>query len=142
MKPDYIPSFNSKSYLRPGGVNLSQVESINITYPDKDDFLKNGCHSEVGYKIKQGFLNVDFSDNAENPPAMTEEEINTHIIGVVLVEQYNMKKGLELFGDRGEKEVTKELQNIHDMNTYKPMDASMLSYQDRKDALDSVLFIT
>ena len=73
---------------------------------------------------------------------MTEEEINTHIIGVVLVEQYNMKKGLELFGDRGEKEVTKELQKIHDMNTYKPMDASMLSYQDRKDALDSVLFIT
>ena len=32
-------------------------------------------------------------------------------------------------GERGEKAVTKELQKIHDMNTYEPMDASKLSYQ-------------
>ena len=53
-----------------------------------------------------------------------------------------MKKGLELFGERGEKAVTKKLQKIHDMNNYEPMDASKLSYQDIKDALASMLFIT
>ena len=51
---------------------------------------------------------------------------------VVLVEHYNMKKGLELFGEQGDKAVTKEIQNIHDMNTYKPMDASKLSCQEKK----------
>ena len=141
-KPYYIPSFSSKSYSRPGGVNLSQVESINIAYPDEDDFLKNGCHSGAGYKVKQGVINVNFSENAENPPAMTEEEINAHIMGVVLVEHYSMNKGLELFGECGEKAVTKEPQKIHDMNTYKPMYASKIFYQERKDALASILFIT
>ena len=53
-----------------------------------------------------------------------------------------MKKGLELFGERGDKAVTKELQKIYDMNTYEPIDASKLSYQEIKDALYSMLFIT
>ena len=47
-KTDYIPYLSSKSYSRPGGVNLSQVERINIAYPNEDDFLKNGCHSGAG----------------------------------------------------------------------------------------------
>ena len=60
---------------------------------------------------------------------MTEYDINSHIMGVVLSEHYNMKNDLELFDERGEKAVTEELQNIHNMNTYEPMDASKLSYQ-------------
>ena len=140
--PDYIPYFSSKSYSRPGGVDLSQMESINIDYPDKNDFLKNGFHSGAGYQVKQGVINVNFAENAEKPPSITEEDINTHIIGVVLVEHYNMKNSLELFGERGEKEVKKELQKIHDMNTYNPMYSFKLSYQERKDDMASVLFIT
>ena len=69
--------------------------------------MKNGCHSGAGYKINQGVINVNFSENAKKPPAMTEDKINAHIMGVVLVEHYNTKKGLELFGARGEKAVTK-----------------------------------
>ena len=93
-KTDYIPYLSSKSYSRPGGVNLSQVERINIAYPNKDDFLKNGYHSGSAYKVKQGVMNVNFVENSKKPPAMTEEEINAHIMGVVLVEHYNMKKVL------------------------------------------------
>ena len=48
---------------------------------------------------------------------MTEKKIYAHIVGVVLVEHYNIKKGLGLFNELGEKAVTKELQKIHDMNT-------------------------
>ena len=36
----------------------------------------------------------------------------------------------------------RELQKIHDMNTYKPMDTSTLTYQEIKDALDLILLIT
>ena len=92
--PYYIPSFSSKYYSRPGGFNISQVEGINFAYPDEGDFLKNGCHSGAGYKVKQGVINVNFAENSDNPPAMTEEDINAHIMGVVLSEHYNMKKGL------------------------------------------------
>ena len=85
-KPYYIPYFSSKYYSSPWGFNLSQVESINIDYPDEDDLLKNGFHSGAGYKIKQGVINVKFAENTENPPAMTGEKINSQIMGVVLVE--------------------------------------------------------
>ena len=76
------------------------------------------------------------------PPAVTEEEINAHIMGLVLVEHYNMKKGLELFVESCEKAVTKELSKIHDMSTYEPMYASKLSYQEKQYALAYMLFIT
>ena len=39
-----------------------------------------------------------------------------------------MKKGINIFGDRDDTSVMKKLQKIHDVNTYKPMDASMLIY--------------
>ena len=40
----------------------------------------------------------------------------------------NTKKGINIFGDRDETALMKYLQKIHDMNTQKPMDASMLTY--------------
>ena len=70
----YIPSFSRNSYSSPGGVNLSQVESINIAYPNKYYSLKNGCHSGAGYMVKQGFINVNSADNVEKSPAITEED--------------------------------------------------------------------
>ena len=54
---------------------------------------------------------------------MSEEDTEYHIMGVVLVEHFNMKKVMDLFGDRDETAVMKELQKIHDINTSKPMDA-------------------
>ena len=84
---------------------------------------------------------MKFADNEETPPVMSEEGIEAHSMVVVLVDNFNMKKGIDIFGNRAETPVMKELQKIHDMNTYEPMDASMLTYQDRKYDLDSLLFI-
>ena len=61
------------------------MESINIAYPNEDYFLKNGCNSGSGYKVKQGVINVNLAENADKTPAITEEDINAHIIWVVLV---------------------------------------------------------
>ena len=49
---------------------------------------------------------------------MYEEDIESHIMGVVMIENFNMKKGINIFGDMSETAVVKELQKIHDMNTY------------------------
>ena len=43
----------------------------------------------------------------EIPPDMSEEEIETHIMGVVLVDNFNMKKVIDIFGDRAETEAMK-----------------------------------
>ena len=39
-----------------------------------------------------------------------DDTLKEHLLGVILVQQYNLKKGLELFGDRAEAATNKELQ--------------------------------
>jgi hypothetical protein len=44
-----------------------------------------------------------------------------HMLGVIMAQQYNIQKGIKLFGDEGRKSVSKELQQLHDMHTYEPV---------------------
>ena len=43
---------------------------------------------------------------------MTDKEVEAHILGVVMVKHYSMKKGIDLFGDRAETAVKKELKRL------------------------------
>ena len=56
-------------------------------------------------------------------------------MGVVLINHFNTKKGINIFGDKSETAVMKELQKIHDMNTYKQMDVYNMTYQEKKRRL-------
>ena len=62
-------------------------------------------------------------------------------MGVILVQQYNLKKGLELFGDRADAVMTKELQQIPDFGAYIQQDAKELSRAERLKALLALMFI-
>ena len=73
---------------------------------------------------------------------MSEEDCDTHIIGVLLAKHYSMKKAKELFGDRSDDAVMKELRQIHPYETYEPLKASNLTWEQKKEALNSLLFVT
>ena len=73
---------------------------------------------------------------------MTEEESDAYIVGVIFAQHFSLKKGLELFGEKGGTAVHKELEQIHKMNTYEPMYKFDLSIEDRIKALALLLFIT
>ena len=120
---------------------MAQIEIIGSSYPD-DNKLPQGCKVGSGYKANQKVINVNFADNAETPPGISKEEIEAHIVGVVMIEHFNINKGIHVFGERAETAVMKYLQKIHVMNTYEPMDAYMLTCQERKDALYLILFVT
>ena len=60
---------------------------------------------------------------------------------MILVQQYNLNKGLDLFGERAEEATTKELQQIHDFGTYIPQDEEFLSREERSKALSALMFI-
>ena len=76
------------------------------------------------------------------PVDFTEEQLNDHIMGVVMSEHFSLKKGIRLFGDKAKEATTKEVQAIHDMGTYELLDASELTRDKKRDALESLLFIT
>ena len=63
-------------------------------------------------------------------------------MGVIFAQHFSLKKGLELFGEKADVAVQKELNQIHQMDTYKPVHKSDLTFEDRKKALASLVFIT
>ncbi len=52
-----------------------------------------------------------------------------------------MKKGIKLFGKKSEKTTWKEIKEIHDMDTYTPMDSSKLTKKQKKKALATLFFL-
>ena len=48
---------------------------------------------------------------------MTEEQSDAHIVGGIFAQHFSLKKGLELFGEKSDAAVHKELSQIHKVDT-------------------------
>ena len=59
-----------------------------------------------------------------------------------MASHFPLKKRIAISGNKAEQATTGELQAIHDMGTYDPLDASTLTGDENLDALESLLFIT
>jgi hypothetical protein len=55
--------------------------------------------------------------------------------------QYSLKKGLKKFKEVGEEAVSKELLQLHMRDTFKPQDTEELSTNQKKGALESIMFL-
>jgi hypothetical protein len=55
--------------------------------------------------------------------------------------QYSLKKGLKKFKEVGEEAVSKELLQLHMRDTFKPQDSEELSTNQKKGALESLMFL-
>ena len=96
---------------------------------------------EIPYKMSVINVNLDATTEVPARNWMYERSLDKHLLGLVLVQQYNLKKGLGMFGYRAEDATKNELQQIHDFGTYIPMDAKSLSREDKMKALSSLMFI-
>ena len=88
------------------GICFQQIKK-KVVERGKDKILNQ--YSGAGYGTKRGVINLVFGKNAPPPSELSPEEIDSHILGVVLANQYNLKKGNKLFGDRANKAVMAEL---------------------------------
>ena len=111
------------------GVHFPQIKKI-VVESEKDEILSQ--YAGARYGAKRGFINLVFDDNAPPPSELSSEEIDLHILGVILANQYNLKKGKELFGDRCDKAMMAELSEIDGLETYEPQRIEDLSYKDKK----------
>ena len=59
-----------------------------------------------------------------------------------MAEHCSMEKAKELFGDRSDDAVMKELRQIRSFEMYEPLEASNLTWEEKKEALNSLLFVT
>ena len=63
----------------------------------------------AGYSNKRGVINLKFDNDAPLPPEIMEAHTDAHILGFILVEQYVLKKGIELFSEKADAAVVKEI---------------------------------
>ena len=89
-----------------------------------------------------GALNVNIDATVKAPGInwIDDSSLDEHMLGMVLVQQYNLKKVLELFVDQAEEATKNELQQIHEFGMHIPMDAKFISLEDKIRALSSLMF--
>lgn len=59
----------------------------------------------------------------------------------VILSQYSMKKGIKLFGEKGVEAVRVELEQLHERQVMKPVDAKTLTHAEKRGALDYLMFL-
>ena len=59
-----------------------------------------------------------------------------------MAQQYSMKKAKELFGDKADAAVMRESNQIKNFETYLPLKANGLAWEEKKKALESLIFVT
>jgi len=89
--------------------------------------------------LNEGVINMNARDAEDYK--MSDDEVNHHIIGVVMAQHVSLKAGLKKFGVPGGKATNKELSQLYDMVTCIPMDPAKLSRADRLKALSSPMFL-
>ena len=55
--------------------------------------------------------------------------------------QYSLGKGQKLYGEQAEQATTKELRQLHNLDTFEPANADSLSDCERKNAFVSLMFL-
>ena len=131
------------------GGEESLVDAIDITddgrrYPTcrrmEPDFtipLSKGPTHSSSRQMSEGVVSAQIESKQ-----MSKTQTDEYIVGIVFAQHFNLKKGLELFGDAADVAVKKELSQIHELSTYEPLALSELTSQEIKDALESLMFIT
>ena len=92
---------------------------------------------EGGYEFGTMHINVQDHDYFTYDESDSIEEI----IGVEMAQHFIVRDGLKRFGDQGEKSVSKELTQMHNMHTYYPVDPKNLTKKQRMDALNSLMLL-
>jgi hypothetical protein len=89
--------------------------------------------------IREGCVFFSADDLSDAKP-IPEEDREEFALGVALI-HYSMNAGIKKFETKGEAGVTKELTQMHDMSVCCPIEVESLTYNERKKALSSLMFL-
>ena len=138
MEPRHGPGRQAHGNSRDAGVNLPLIGNSSGSEGDRIECQYTG----TGYTTRQGVVHCNIDDDTLAPRAMSDEELEAHIEGVIFAHHFSLNKGLKLFGNKDDVAVQKELSQIYAMDTYEPIMKSLLTMEDRIKALSSLMFIT
>ena len=71
-----------------------------------------------------------------------EEAIIMATIVVSMAQTHSLKAGTKKWGERGKEAASVEMNQLHERECFKPVDVTTLTQEERKKALESLLFLT
>ena len=76
-----------KYHLKEGVVSFNLSENPEVRAPQK---------------YVDGVIQLNFDQEPEMEPMTDQGDIDEHVTGLIMSDQFSLKKGLELFGDKAE----------------------------------------
>ena len=117
---------------------MNELGAVHLSYRGQKYLLKDGVFNvNLGGKpgvsdnwksptqYANGVINLNLIDKEFAPT--DKFDVDELIVGLIMAHKYLMKKGIELFGEKAEEASLKKLKQIHDMDTYTPMDPTKLT---------------
>ncbi len=84
-----------------------------IAYASQNQGMDIIKYSMPPTQFADGVINLNFDQKWDT--LMSQGDTDEHIVGLMMANQYSLKKGVELFGDHGEVAAVKELSKIQNM---------------------------
>ena len=138
------------------GINSSHTNSKKRSTPKAkheyvDDYVINNSKRTNKHKSREQenpYYNHNSKHDKKIKPfldaiASFNKEINeiTYFINHVVLTQYGMRKGLQVFGDRGLAAIKKEMQQFHDLGVTTPINVKTMMQQQKSQALSYLIFL-
>jgi Reverse transcriptase (RNA-dependent DNA polymerase) len=120
---------------------------------DEEDHLNNELRTKSGRLVKPPVkLNLNQCHLITQGHERTEYSIETgkviarNMIGInhkhyQFTETYGLKKGLRKFGKDGYTAALQEMRQLHERTVFKPINIHELTHQEKKRAIDSLIFL-
>ena len=91
----------------------------------------------------QGMKKTEYNVETANVIAKTMHYFNNLVVSknYAFLETYSLKKGLKQFGKNGYDAALGEIKQLHDRVAFKPIDVKELSEQEKKRAMESLIFL-
>jgi hypothetical protein len=121
-------------------LQLREVQAHRSVLAALEESNKEQCNDKEQMHATTGVVEMDNTEHAKDRELTTTKDHEIAVWGYLMM-QYNLKAGLQRFGDEGAKAEVSEPTQLHMMDTWSMMDPSQLSKEDRAKALSSLLFL-
>ena len=120
---NYVPSFGGKKYQH---LHV-QLSTNTKEYDNKRAY--------IGAMIINKINLMDLSKEELSSMHLSKEELS-------LVQTYSLKKGLKKYKDKGYVAAFGEMKQLHDRICFRPIDPSTMTPEERKKAMETLIFLT
>jgi len=133
-----------RSRCKNKGKTPTRFEEFNMMMAARRQKRRDARHrarkdKECRATIRDGVMFFS-NDSLSDAKPIPEEDREEWVLGVALA-QYSITAGLKKFKEKGERGVTKELTQMHDMRVFTPVFKDSLNKEERSKALASLMFL-